>query len=250
MSYAWRPRLESLMGKHKNSIIIVLGMGWYPGLFWEIGKHRIATTLKPLVQSPNAVKLVVFTGGEDIHPSFYNGVDCGLSVSNVYRDNMEKTIFKECLKRKIKMVGICRGLQFLNVMAGGKMWQHITNHTPVLHSVYAPAVGTSIMVNSFHHQMVELPSGSVPILWAQPKVADVYFDFQCQMKKDVEMEIEAAVYPELNAFGVQYHPEDMSEKAAGRRFFISMVRAFLSMPADKFASIYGGEHGRSQNSEG
>jgi gamma-glutamyl-gamma-aminobutyrate hydrolase PuuD len=245
LSYAWLHGLGNLMSKHK-SIIIVLGMGYYPALFWEIGHHRISTNLKPLLQEPESVKLVVFTGGEDLHPEMYGGKDRGVSIYNIRRDKMEIEVFKVCMKHDIKMVGICRGLQFLNVMAGGKLWQHVNNHNPTFHEIHSPAVGTEILVNSYHHQMVVLPSGSIPLLWAQPKVSTFYFDYECRAHSDVEMEVEAAIYPDINAFGVQYHPEWMVEKAAGHKLFLSMVRAFLSMTVEQFVVAYGGQDGRAQ----
>lgn len=177
----------------------------------------------------------------------YGGRDRGVSFYNIRRDKMEIEIYKACRKHNIKMVGICRGLQFLNVMAGGKLWQHLNNHTPVLHEVYTPTAATTITVNSYHHQMVELPSGSIPILWAQPKIASFYFDHMCKIHQEVEKEIEAAVYPEINAFGVQYHPEDMVTKTAGRQIFLNMVNNFLSMDIDQFVMAYGGDHGRAQS---
>lgn len=61
MSYVLLRKLESLMGKHKDNTIIVLGMGLYPYLLWEIESHRVSMSLKPLVNNPKSVKLVVFT---------------------------------------------------------------------------------------------------------------------------------------------------------------------------------------------
>lgn len=249
MNYMLRHLLGNLMGKHKSKTIIVLGMGLYPFLFWEVEGYRISTSLKPLVQNPSSVKLVVFTGGEDLHPELYGGKDRGISFYNARRDKMEVEIFEACEKHKIKMVGICRGLQLLNVMAGGKLWQHVNRHTPVLHEVYAPIVGTTIDVNSYHHQMVALPSGSTPLLWTQPKIASFYFDYACKIHADVDMEVESAVYPKINAFGVQYHPEDMVIGSAGHKFFLNMVNNFLSMDIEQFAITYGGQGGRSQTTQ-
>lgn len=237
------------MGKRQNGTIIVLGMGAYPYLLRGIKGYKISVSLKPLTDNAGSVKLVVFTGGEDVCPKLYGGLDRGVSIYSVRRDGMEAEIFKVCAKHGIKMVGICRGLQFLNVMAGGQLWQHINHHNNSSHAVHVPAIGTTITVNSFHHQMVALPSGATPLLWAHPRVATFGLDPRCVIHMDVKPEIEGAVYPEINAFGVQYHPELMDLGAPGRNLFLNMLNSFLSMDTKQFAVAYGErlDYGRSEN---
>ena len=61
--------------------------------------------------------LVCFTGGADVHPSFYGHSKHPTSRCDVLRDNEEVEIWEEFVNN-ISMVGICRGGQLLNVLNG------------------------------------------------------------------------------------------------------------------------------------
>ncbi|MGE0266079.1 MAG: gamma-glutamyl-gamma-aminobutyrate hydrolase family protein [Candidatus Obscuribacterales bacterium] len=76
---------------------------------------------------PIGIDLVCFVGGEDVSPELY-GEENTDSYCNPKRDEFEQKIYKYCLHQNLPMVGICRGGQFLNVMNGGKMIQHL-GHT-------------------------------------------------------------------------------------------------------------------------
>lgn len=70
---------------------------------------------------------VIFTGGEDVTPFLYGEQRLPDTQSNIVRDREEIDIFKE-LAWDLPKIGICRGAQFLNVMSGGRLWQHVDNH--------------------------------------------------------------------------------------------------------------------------
>lgn len=66
---------------------------------------------------------LIMTGGNDIHPKLY-GRDDLLSLSkdvDVKRDEFEFKLVREALKKKIPLLGICRGMQVCNVALGGSM---------------------------------------------------------------------------------------------------------------------------------
>lgn len=54
--------------------------------------------------------LVVFTGGEDVSPSYYGASVHPKTYTNEYRDEVEKKAFNKALLLGIPMCGICRGL--------------------------------------------------------------------------------------------------------------------------------------------
>jgi len=66
---------------------------------------------------------VVFTGGADVSPFMYGEKKLSVTCNDEHRDEQEKLFFERYTK--VPKVGICRGGQFLNVMNGGKMWQHV-----------------------------------------------------------------------------------------------------------------------------
>lgn len=97
--------------------------------------------------------LVVFTGGEDINPELYHEAPIEGIRFNKKRDDYEKSMFNQARNYGIPMVGICRGAQLLNVLCGGRLWQHVDNHTS---SHYLTDVITNevTLVTSTHHQQM------------------------------------------------------------------------------------------------
>ncbi|MBR0450070.1 MAG: gamma-glutamyl-gamma-aminobutyrate hydrolase family protein, partial [Clostridia bacterium] len=81
---------------------------------------------------------IVFTGGIDISPEFYGENICHekTEVSRA-RDLFELSLFKAFYERKKPILGICRGIQLINVALGGTLFQHIENHSGVNHTVRA-----------------------------------------------------------------------------------------------------------------
>jgi len=100
------------------------------------------------------IDLIQFTGGEDVDPSYYQETKHPRTYSNPRRDAAEAAIYHEWVG-KVPMAGICRGGQFLNVMNGGKMWQHVNNHAiGGLHEAYCHVTENFLFVTSTHHQMM------------------------------------------------------------------------------------------------
>lgn len=122
---------------------------------------------------------LLLTGGGDISPSCY-GEEPIKEVNSiaVYKDKCEEGLFKRAYERKMPMLGICRGHQFINVALGGKLYQDINaqvpdsyGHSPndasydeFYHSINISS-GTrlheimeedTMLVNSFHHQAVKV----------------------------------------------------------------------------------------------
>jgi putative glutamine amidotransferase len=195
-----------------------------------------------LMRYPHRVDLVVFTGGADIHPNLYNGVHNYWSYTNIVRDKWERTLFDLCMRYNIKMIGICRGLQLLNVMAGGLLYQHVGGHhsfSNKMHDAHLAWAGKSDFVTSTHHQMVILPNGSIPIAWAVPKRADSWAIGPTGYWSDPpHHEIEGAIFPNINAVGVQFHPEMMSPAMRARRLYEEMISDFVKMSMEEFLENY------------
>ncbi len=228
--------------------IIVIGPTKYCEPFEKLGDVTRAIT--DLVYKTSAVKLVVFTGGEDIHPSLYNGMDVwGLCYTNLKRDIFEEKVFKYCLKNKIKMTGICRGLQLLNVMAGGRMYHHIEHHALWgMHMTYFPYTKDRMAVTSTHHQLVDLPKEAKMIAWSSPKrslvsrkgvLEPLYVAFNGETGKVPKYEVEAAVFPGINSMGVQYHPEVMRNTYKAKKHYKRMIKHFMESDISDFAKAYG-----------
>lgn len=151
---------------------------------------------------------------------------------NKFRDVLEKQVYKVAFDNNIKMVGICRGLQFLTAMAGGKLMHHIENHggcNHVMHLAEEWEGKKSIVVNSYHHQMCLPPKNSVVLGYAPKKLANgYYFGDKDELTTWTGADVEAMYLPNINAFGVQWHPEMLQTKSEGYVWFNTMVDLFLN----------------------
>lgn len=116
----------------------------------------------------NALCGVLFTGGVDVEPALYGAQRsprCG-EIQPV-RDFSELRLLELVLRRDLPVLGICRGIQLLNVGLGGTLRQHLpdvvsTNHSGTEHTVELLAGGwlrgltdqAIVPVNSYHHQAI------------------------------------------------------------------------------------------------
>jgi len=221
----------------KNKFIIVVGSASYGNPFVSLG--NVTNKAKLLLEETDKIKAVVFTGGEDVSPYLYKGRESKLSFISERRDATEERIFELCIKHNIKMLGICRGFQFLNVMSGGKMFQHVNKHAGSRHKIYYPALEKLHIVNSLHHQMVMLPEDAVTIGWSIPNMCSVAYDENGLPTEPPVREIEAAIFPKYNAVGVQFHPEMMLDSEEARIFYIKMMGDFIKYNINDFINKYG-----------
>ena len=115
---------------------------------------------------------IILTGGEDINPLMY-GDSLNLEVCetiNYRRDTLEKKLMDYALANKIPLIGVCRGMQMLNVANGGSLYGDIPSQLgaevihrdqgEVMHEILLaencplifPLNQDTFMVNSWHHQ--------------------------------------------------------------------------------------------------
>jgi putative glutamine amidotransferase len=124
---------------------------------------------------------VVLTGGGDVDPRLYGGDPKHPKVLGVdpKRDDFERTVIDSAVRQKIPLLGICRGLQIVNVHLGGTLIVdlpesghagHTGNpETDVRHGVTLKAASVihrekqSVHgeVNSYHHQAADQPGAGL-----------------------------------------------------------------------------------------
>lgn len=152
--------------------------------------------------------LVLFTGGEDVDPSFYKERANPKTSSNIHRDRREIMDYVKALDLKIPMLGICRGSQFLCVMNGGRLVQHQENKYGVhpMETTYG-----RISITSTHHQAAfpfNLPTKDYKILGWTNGISSIHENgYGEEMNPPVECEI--VYYPKTRSLGIQGHPEQV-----------------------------------------
>jgi gamma-glutamyl-gamma-aminobutyrate hydrolase PuuD len=200
--------------------------------YWPFAAWGEHTTDSDILWTPDAgrVRLVVFTGGQDVDPALYRE-KCGSKTGplNQERDRYEMKCFTRARDLGIPLVGICRGSQFLCVMAGGKLCQDVANHNTG-HTLRTHD-GHVIDCNSVHHQMQLPPAGARILVTCEPRVSTHYWNGE---DRDIEVpaEIEVVYYPDIRAVGMQYHPEYLHNEPehASVRYAQQVVREFLVPP--------------------
>lgn len=202
------------------------------------GLGEITDNIVSFFKNPKDFKLVLFTGGEDISPALYDEVSpkkmCGVNLS---RDRIEMKIFKYAVHNNIKVAGICRGTQLINVVAKGRMFHHVSNHAGSVHTIQI-ANGEVLEVNSLHHQMCILGPNTILVGWAEPSISKIYYGNEDKQVNFNGKETEVIIVPNLNACGVQYHPEMMNKESYGYKFFYKFIENFLETDMDKFVENY------------
>lgn len=213
--------------------ILVLNGPSYANAVDGIGE--VVNDLNIFLTKPSDFKCILFTGGEDVNPELYDDFSpknvCGF---NPHRDKVEANIFKLAKKYEIPMAGICRGMQFLNVMAGGKLIHHLDNHTGTSHLMSTPIQEDPILVNSLHHQAAIPPLEATVIGWSTKNLSERYIGYMDKHFDYPGKEVEAIVVPKDNIFAVQYHPEMMDENSNGYIFFNAGLMMFLDMGPEQF----------------
>ncbi|GGT72831.1 gamma-glutamyl-gamma-aminobutyrate hydrolase family protein [Streptomyces althioticus] len=147
---------------------------------------------------------LVIAGGPDVEPVRYGAEpDPRTGPPARGRDAWELALIAAALERGVPLLGICRGMQLLNVALGGTLIQHVDGHAevpgvfgrhpvkPVPGTRYADAVPEEASVPTYHHQAVDrLGRGLIPSAYAEDGTVEA-----------VELPAPAWV------LGVQWHPE-------------------------------------------
>lgn len=164
---------------------------------------------------------VVLTGGGDVDPAYYGFIDEQGIVREVNqeRDEFEFRVIEQALDAELPIIGVCRGMQVMNVYLGGTLIPDLLtagreDHArrggsdsihpimPVPHSLLSAVTGLgSQSVNSAHHQAVEhLGRGLMASAVSRDGVVEAA---EWSLKDDMPF-----------LLLVQWHPERMEKSAS------------------------------------
>lgn len=171
-----------------------------------------------LVEDIKSADIVVFTGGQDVHPKYYNRASNPSTSADDYprsRDSVEWEKMTTAVEMRKAMWGTCRGLQLMCAFAGGDLIQHVSH--PYRHEIQFYD-GTIVTTNSIHHQMV-YPFEKLKEKEDYHIVANSLQLSGCHQGENrsnlvmpvnsngIILEPEAAFFPKINGFGQQSHLE-------------------------------------------
>lgn len=180
--------------------------------------------LGEFVLTPEEADLIVFSGGADVSPELYNSPKHPYTYNDITRDAKEVALYGKALDLKKPMLGVCRGSQFLTVMNGGSLIQHVTNHTRD-HDIET-LDGDIYKVTSTHHQMMHLDNTSgILLAWAN-KLSPIHQD-GTMSDINVEKEPEIVYYPDTNVLCIQSHPEFPHYDAASKNYINHLIKTYL-----------------------
>ena len=173
---------------------------------------------------------LVFSGGPDLDPAVYGRLrhpQLGPDVDRV-SDEYELALLAGAAERDLPMLGICRGMQALNVSRGGTLHQHLPDQTDLQHrqrhAPFEPAHAVSVVhgsrlhrlmrtteleVNSYHHQAVDRTGAGLVVGATAPDgTVEAVWDPAAQF-----------------CVGVQWHPEVLTHRPEQASLFESLVAA-------------------------
>lgn len=173
--------------------------------------------------------VVFFDGGTDVDPKLY-GEDRHVmtGVSDKARDAREKHAFLRAQAAGAACLGVCRGAQFLTVMSGGKLVQHVSGHNGGGHMIIIND-GRCIYSESSHHQVMwpnEIPH--IKIAWAS-QLAQQKFVITDEYGKDFEDgELPEIIFcKDTNSLCIQGHSEWMGSESEFTKMTRELVKEFL-----------------------
>jgi len=179
------------------------------------------------------IDALILSGGGDLNAKTYGEENVRTIEVSDKRDEFEFLALEKALKRKIPVLGICRGMQLINVFFKGSLWQDIdefgaitSDHTDLkgeedtIHKVRIlkdtmlyEIIGEEIIeVNSHHHESVKKPGDTLKI--------SAY-----SLKDEI---IEGIENQELKVIAVQWHPERWKSYTSERllKGFLKLTRQF------------------------
>jgi gamma-glutamyl-gamma-aminobutyrate hydrolase PuuD len=182
-------------------------------------------TLKCLPQYMEGMSGLLLAEGDDVEPSRYRAKTANftyLEETHPLKDEIEIRLIRHAMRRRLPILGICRGSQLLNVVCGGTLYgdvqkekrsrlRHI-DHNPKRYDAYRHPITlvpgtplhrwyrrTNLDVNSYHHQGIrDLASRFKPMAYAEDGLVEAFYDPKAPF-----------------LVGLQFHPERMLPEYPG-----------------------------------
>lgn len=214
---------DTFNGKVGNSLA-------YMQYLSNFGYVQLINTTDNIEKIAETIDMLVIPGGADVNPMRYNAVPGVMdSRINIHYEYLDLTLIPMMINLGKPIVGICRGMQSLNVYFGGTLNQHIIGHhqgdnrTSTKQEIqFIDANIKPHFVNSMHHQSVDkLGNGIELVAYSQQytgcysrynHIKPWYFTNSKNKKEKAEIYVipEIIKHTDLPIIGFQYHPEEFN----------------------------------------
>jgi putative glutamine amidotransferase len=196
---------------------------------WTVSRLAADAGTDALLAATERVDAVVIVGGEDIAPRFYGGSG-GYPHESIHRetaDAAQLALVHRAIERGLPLLGICRGLQIVNVALGGTLIQDLGDGDHLRRGVPIPEVltthpvllepgsrveallgGPVVSVRSAHHQAVGVLGQGLRVTGRAP-----------------DGHIEAVEHDAAPIVAVQWHPEDPAAPAGQLAALLGALRS-------------------------
>lgn len=159
--------------------------------------------------------LIILPGGPDVAPMRYNQAPHEFCQNPHYNyEYFDMEILPQYIAQNVPVLGICRGMQSINVLFGGSLFQNICEPTSVsyrwehVHDALDKRTGRRFGVNSLHHQAIDKLGDGLEVLLIGKSSK--------RKEKDQDLHIEAFRHVDKPILGVQFHPEELFDDPNSR----------------------------------
>lgn len=183
---------------------------------------------------------LLLTGGEDIDPVFYGHtpIQQCCHIPDNDRDKSEWELGQAAIEADIPIIGICRGAQWLSILAGGTLFQHVNGHQSGTHTLITEETTPEpLKITTAHHQMCDLRNVEHMLLaWTNHLSTQYLSDGSVNLyPHGLSKEPEIFYIPSIRGFGVQGHPEWMADTNPATQYIRSKLRDIYNLSGDKHA---------------
>lgn len=203
---------------------------------WSVRRLAADAGEEALLERTDAADAIVVVGGEDIAPRFYGAAGGYANESRHLEiaDAAQIALARRAIERRTPLLGICRGLQIVNVALGGTLVQDLGEHTPHVNrgvpiaevltthpvllepgSRVSELLGSAVVdVRSAHHQAVDVLGAGLVVSGRAP-----------------DGHVEAIEHTDAPVVAVQWHPEDVAAPAGQLTALLGALRSSVAVAA-------------------
>ncbi len=157
------------------------------------------------------IDTIVLTGGGSVPQRFLKQKRADYEQKK--RDAVEEYLFDTACAKDIPIIGICRGIQFINGITGGYVSELDFDHTPGKEHIVITPEGDTYIVNSYHNDGISID--------------DLSDDLRAIAYDESKRIVEACRHKSKRILGLQWHPERKLTSKSAFDYTVKLIRSVL-----------------------